>query len=119
MAADFPDGTNTAGPYALRLFDQPTEYKVERYEYEDGGVDVNVQPCGLRSWVLVYEGLSESDITTLRTHWNDARGMVEEFNFYHRRDATLYASVKYKEFKIGKHPKKWANSARVVLVQFA
>jgi len=119
MAADYPDGTNTAGPYALKLMDQPTEYQVTRYEYEDGGADVNVQPCGLRSWVLEYDGLTEAEITTLRTHYNDARGMVEEFNFYHRRDATLYPNVKYKEFKIGRHVKAWSNVARVVLVQFA
>lgn len=118
MPADYPDGVNTSGPTISKLLDQPTEFKTTVFEFEDGGVDVNVQPCGFKKWTLEYDGLTESEITTLRTHFNACKGATTSFNFYHRRDATLYPNVFYVEFKIGRHRKKWSTPVEVTLGSF-
>lgn len=118
MAADFPDGVNTAGPTIAQLTRNPTDYEVDTISYEDGGADVNVQPCGLVVWAVEYEGLTAAEVTTLRTHFNDARSSVEEFNFYDRNDATLYPGVKYKSFRVGKHLKTWSNMVSIELQLF-
>lgn len=117
--ADFPDGVNTAGPYCSRLQESPIDYPVDRTIYDDGGCDVNVQPCGLIKYELQYEGLSAAEVTTLRTHYNLAKGRTEDFNFYHRRDATLYANVKYESIKLPRRVKVWSNSVTITLLRFA
>lgn len=116
MAAQYPT-PSISGPTINKLIDQPVEYVKTVFEFEDGGADVNVQPCGLRRWVLIYEGLAAADVTTLRTHFNDARGKVETFDFYHSRDDVTYETVRYESFQIQKHERYWAKSARVVLVK--
>lgn len=114
MAAQYPDGVDLAGPSISRLSRQPIEYKVDITLFEDGGAVVNVSPCGMLRWVLEYEGLSQSDLATLRTHYNDARGTVESFQFYDRQTALTY-SVQYRSFEIGKHDKTWFVPATVIL----
>ena len=119
MAANYPDGVDTAGPTIARLMKQPLEFPAALFDRnEDGGVDVNVVPCGLRVYVLEYEGLSVSDLNLIRAHYNDARGKVEEFNFYDRQSATLLPNCKYRDFKIGKHQKVWAGLATVTIERF-
>lgn len=113
--ADYPDGIGTAGPYISRLIDQPVEFQVVRYEFEDGGLDVNVQPCGVRRWILEYEGLSASDVSTIVTHFNLAKGRVNNFEFYHRRDATTYANVRYADLSLLSRQKSWSNAVTVTL----
>lgn len=113
--ADYPDGIGTAGPYISRLIDQPVEYQVMRFEYEDGGMDVNVQPCGVRRWVLEYEGLSASDVSTIVTHFNLAKGRVNNFEFYHRRDLTTYANVRYVSMELPSRQKYWSSPVIVTL----
>jgi hypothetical protein len=112
---NYPDGVGTAGPYISRLIDVPIDYAVTRYEFEDGGVEVNVQPCGIRRWQLDYEGLSTSDLATLTTHFNNAKGRVNDFSFYHRRAATTYSGVKYVSLDLSPRAKNWSNGATVIL----
>ena len=53
MAANYPDGVDTSGPTIARLMKQPLEFPAALFDRnEDGGVDVNVVPCGLRVYVL-------------------------------------------------------------------
>lgn len=118
MAADYPDGQNTAGPTISRLAPLPIEYQPDIYKNDDGGVDVNVQPCGVRAWQIDYFALTAAEVTTIRNHFNDARGKVETFNFYNRQDATLYPDVQYKSLRIGKHKRTHVNAVSVVLVAF-
>lgn len=113
--ADYPDGIGTAGPYISRLMDQPLEFQVIRYEYEDGGLDVNVQPCGVRRWILEYEGLSAADVITIRDHFILAKGRVNNFEFYHRRDVATYDNVRYVEFSLPSRQKSWSNVVTVTL----
>lgn len=117
--ADYPDGVSTAGPFINRLIDQPAEYEVDMVRYEDGGVDVNVQPCGLKPIVLEYEGLTIADMETLRTHYNLAKGRINNFSFYHRRSAVTYSSVTYRSWAIGRHNKTWTGVLSVTLVRLA
>jgi hypothetical protein len=119
MAADFPDGELVSGPYCSRLQQSPVDYPADRTIYDDGACDVNVQPCGLIKYVLEYEGLTAAEVTTLRDHYNDARGKTESFNFYHRRDATLYGDVFYESLKLPRRIKIWSNPVTVTLVRFA
>lgn len=114
MAAQFPDGVDIAGPRIGRLLRQPIEYAVTQTLFEDGGCDVNVSPCGMLRWQLEYEGLSQADVATLRTHYNDARGTVESFQFYDRQTGLTH-SVQYRSFEIGKHEKTWFVPATIVL----
>lgn len=116
---DYPDGSATAGPYIARLLDQPTEYQSTLYEFEDGGVDVNIQPCGVKRYVLEYEGISTTDVSTIVTHFNNAKGRVNDFEFYHRREATTYSGVKYVEIKINRRPRSWVANMTVTLERLA
>lgn len=113
--ADYPDGIGTAGPYISRLIDQPVEFQVIRYEFEDGGLDVNVQPCGVRRWILEYEGLSASDVSTIITHFNLAKGRTNNFEFYHRRDVATYDNVRYVDLSLPSRQKSWSNAVTVTL----
>lgn len=108
-------GAYPTSVYIDTLIDQPIEYRVTRYEFEDGGVDVNVQPCGVRRWELRYTGLSVNDLNTLRTHYNNAKGRVNDFSFTHRRDLTTYTGVKYVSFTVPPRQKNWINEATVIL----
>ena len=108
-------GAYPTSVYIDKLIDRAIEYRVERYEFEDGSLEVNVQPCGIRRWELRYTGLSVTDLNTLRTHYKNAKGRVNDFSFTHRRDATTYTGVKYVSFDIPPRSKNWINEAVVVL----
>jgi hypothetical protein len=117
--ADYPDGIGTAGPHISRLITSPVEFEIDVIRYEDGGADVNVQPCGLQRFTLEYEMLTEAELATLRAHYNLAKGQVNDFEFYHRQDNATYAGVKYQSFNIGDHVKAWSQPATVILVRYA
>lgn len=117
--ANYPDGINTAGPTIARLITYPVEYPFDLFRNEDGGVDVNVQTCGVLRWELEYEGLSLSDEDTIRAHYNLAKGKVETFSFYSRYDSTLYTGVRYDSMQIPRHLRHWAKMLKVVLVKYA
>ena len=108
-------GAYPTSVYIDTLIDVPVEYGVERYEFEDGGMEVNVQPCGIRRWELRYTGLSSTDTDTLRTHFNNAKGRTNDFSFTHRRDSTTYTGVKYVSFTLPARVKNWSNEATVIL----
>ena len=116
---DYPDGVATAGPLITRLMDQPVEFEATQYLYEDGGIDVNVQPCGVQRWLVEYEGISVTDVTTLITHFNLAKGRVNDFEFYHRRNVATYAGVKYVELRINRRPRSWVANVSVTLEKLA
>lgn len=115
--AAFPDGVSVAGPSIALVVGQPLVFETSRFEYEDGGLDVNVQPCGQRRWTLEYAGLSAEDVATLRAHWNLARGTSYEFSFYDRRTGQTFDRVKYESFRLGAHVKQWSVPATIILVR--
>lgn len=115
LSTPYPDGVQYPGPYISRLIDQPIEYGVTKYEFEDGGVAVNVQPCGIRRWILDYDGLSQDEINTLVRHYNAMRGRSSTFEFYHRRDAVLYSNVRYVSMSLPSRTRAWSNQAQVTL----
>jgi hypothetical protein len=119
LSIPYPDGTLFSGPYIARLMDQPIDYGVTQYEFEDGGLAVNVQPCGARRWVLEYEGLSVDEVTQLRNHYNAMRGRSSTFNFYHRRDQVTYTGVRYVSMTLPAREKAWSNGASVILEALA
>jgi hypothetical protein len=101
--------------YIARLIDQPIDYGYEVYQFEDGGAEVNVQPCGARRWTVEYEGLSAAEIRQLIAHYNLMRGSSGTFNFYHRRDAVTYAGVRYVSLTIPQRQRASTNTATIVL----
>jgi hypothetical protein len=115
----YPDPSN-GGPLINRLVDMPPEHQrnVIKYEYEDGGCDVNVQPCSLKKWQLDYEGLTTAEMQAVLDHFNLAKGRVNTFPFFHARIGVTYAGVSYADLKIGKHPKKWVGMLQVTLQAF-
>ena len=80
---------------------------------------MNVQPCGVQRWLVEYEGISVSDVTTLITHFNLAKGRVNDFEFYHRRNVATYAGVKYVELRINRRPRSWVANVSVTLERLA
>lgn len=115
MESPYPDGEQFTGPYIARLIDQPIQFDSVTYEFEDGTATVNVQPAGLRQWVLEYEGLTEAELAQLTNHYNAMRGRSATFSFYHRRDNVTYAQVRYASMSIDNRSRKWVNGATVVL----
>jgi len=115
MESPYPDGEQFTGPYIARLIDQPIQFDSVTYEYEDGTATVNVQPAGLRQWVLEYEGLTEAELSQLVNHYNAMRGRSATFSFYHRRDNVTYTNVRYGSMSIDNRSRKWVNGATVVL----
>lgn len=108
-----------ASVYISRLIDEPIQYQSTLYEFEDGGVEVNVQPCGIRRWSLQYEGLSAAEAQTLLNFYNAVRGRSVTFNFYHRRDNVTYTGVRLVSMSFDSRSRAWVNGASVVLERLA
>lgn len=98
-----------------KLIEPPIDYPVTRYEYDDGGVDTNIAPCGLKRFLLTYEGLSATDFGTIFDHYNEAKGKVNTFDFTNPRDSILYTGVSYESFEVPDHTKSWSLNLNVVL----
>lgn len=116
--ANYPDGVGTAGPTIDKVIKQPIEFNVDRTINEDGSCEVNIIPCGMLRWTLEYTGLSDADVTTLRTHLNLAKGKVNDFSFYDRHDTATYTRCRYKSWKMGRHTKTWAKVISVEIESF-
>lgn len=114
LDSPYPDGELYEGPYIARIVDQPAEYGYAKYEFEDGSIDVNVQPVGNRRWQLEYTGLSAAEVAVLAGHYNGARGRVTTFRFYHRRDGVIY-SCRYVSMTLPQRERAWSNDVQVVL----
>lgn len=114
LTIPYPDGLLYTGPYINRIVDQPLDFGYTLYEYEDGGVDVNVQPCGAKRIQLDYDGLSAAEVSQLTSHYNAMRGKAGTFTFYHRRDEYGY-TCRYVSMTISAHVRNWSNSVQVVL----
>lgn len=108
-----------ASVYISRLIDEPIQYQSTLYEFEDGGVEVNVQPCGIRRWSLQYEGLTAAEAQTLLNFYNAVRGKSVTFNFYHRRDNVTYTGVRLVAMSFDSRSRAWVNGASVVLERLA
>lgn len=107
-----------SGPLINRLERHPIDYPVTRYEFEDGGVEVNIAPCGLQRWDVYHEGLTPAELQTLVDHWNEAKGKTNDFSFYdHQQDAT-FTGVSYADFQIDQHRHKQTLFAHATLVVF-
>ena len=98
-----------------KLVKPPMEYPQVRYEYDDGGVDVNVSPCGLQRFILTYEGLSSTDAQTILDHYDEAKGKTHTFDFTNPRDSVLYSGVSYESLDVQDHVKSWSLNLNVVL----
>lgn len=77
-----------------------------------------MQPCGVRKYQIDHEGITESELAALRTHFNLAKFKVNDFSFYNRQSNTTLSGFHYESFKIGKHRKRWARIVSTVLVRF-
>lgn len=101
--------------YISRLVDQPVQFQQITHEYEGGRVDVNLQVCGVRSWRIEYEGISEAEVDILVQHFREVKGRVGRFPFYHRRDDVVYEDCYYTAFDIPARIKKWANNVSITI----
>lgn len=106
------------GPVINQLIAEPKQYRVVRYEYEDGAGEVNVPVCGLQRWVLRYQGLSVAETQVLIDHFNLAKGQVNDFTFANPQDSTSYTGVTYEKIEIPAHTKYWAGNVNVTLRLF-
>lgn len=96
------------GPLINRIIDYPIEYQFIRYEYDDGGYDTNVQPCGMKRWGLEYEGLSAVELDTIVDHFNLAKHSTNDFSFANPQDGATYTGVKYERIEFPRHARMWA-----------
>lgn len=108
---------SAGGPVINRLVTQTREFKNDLTVNDDGTIDVNVQPCGIRRWQLEYDGLSESDAAALDNHFNSANGDANDFSFVNPRDSITYTAVRYEKYEVPRHPRKWALIRRVTLIR--
>jgi hypothetical protein len=106
----FPDSV-----YIARLIDNPVAFQQVTHELEDGRVNMNVQVCGVRSWRIEYDGISEDELAVLVQHFRDVKGRVGRFPFYHRRDDVVYEDCYYTAFDIPSRIKKWANAVSITI----
>lgn len=107
-----------SGPRINKMVIPPLEFPVTRYEYDDGGLDVNVQPCGLQRWILSYEGLTAVELAQIVDHFNLALGRVNDFSWTEPRFGEVFTGTKYESLEIPDHRKKWALLCNVVLWKF-
>lgn len=121
MAAQFPThlqlggDTNTIGPQPLKLLDVPPEYAITQKIFKDKGASVGQATTStVLVWRLSYDGLTAAEYDTLLTHYNDAQGMFEGFNFRHPRTAVLHSDVHYRSFEAD-HLKTHCRSCEIVL----
>lgn len=114
----YPDGVAVAGPSIDKVIHYPIEYPVDTYRNEDGGVDVNVQPCGILRIELYYSCLSLANLTTIRDHYNLAKGRVNDFSFYSRYDATTRTGMVYEKIEVPRHRKHWSKDLKVTLLKY-
>lgn len=117
--ANYPDGIGTAGPNIDTLVRQPLQFKSEITINEDGGANSNLTPCGILRWELEYVGMSDADLTTIRTHYNLAKGRRNNFSFYDRQTAVTHTLVKYESLQVPKGERSWSRRFRVVLIKFS
>lgn len=112
----------TAYPVSVtinKILEPLIEYPVIKYEYDDGGCSTNVQVCGLKRFILTYQGLSSTDFQTIITHFNLAEGLKNYFDFVNPHDSVTYENVFYENLSIGEHVKSWALNLEVTLRTFA
>lgn len=114
----YPDGVDVTGPTIDKVIPYPIDYGPEIFRNEDGGSDVNVQPCGVLRIDLVYSGLSFNDWNTIKDHYNLAKGKVNEFPFYCRTDDTTYTGMQYEKIEAPRHRKRWSKDLRVTLIKY-
>lgn len=113
--AAYPTPSNS-GPAINKQINPPPEYKTIRHRFEDGGADVNVQPCGPRRWILEYDGLSVSDAGILDDHFETAKGKTNDFSFFDARAGETITGVRYEQYEVNRHVKYWSLSRRITLV---
>lgn len=114
----YPDGVAVAGPTIDKVIHYPIEYAPDIFRNEDGGVDVNVQPCGVLRIELVYSGLSYDDWLAIKDHYNLAKGKVNDFSFYSRYNGTTYTGCQYEKIEAPRHRKRWSKELRVTLIKY-
>ena len=123
MAAQFPTRPNPsfptepAGPPHVKLRDLPLEYPVTVKTMKDGGATYGMpNPYAIRRWELTYQGLTAAEAATLVSHFDDAQGPYEGFDFRHPRTDVLYTDCHYDSFERD-HEKVWINSFTIVIVK--
>ena len=119
VVSGFPDNTNLGGPLPLRQVDYPPDYEVIRYYLEDGGIRVNVRPCGPVRVVLEYDGLTEVQAAILDDHWELAKGKTNTFPYFDRRAGVTYTGVRYDKFEIITHQKYTILARKITLLREA
>ena len=99
--SNFPT-TDLGGPYPLKVVPFPDEYPVVDYEFEDGGYECNVSPCGVKRWQIIYEGLTGAQAAVLDDHFDEAKKDVNDFT-YTTREGVVYTGCHYEEYVTAKH----------------
>jgi len=114
MPSAYPSLTTTV---PLKYSVLPPDFKdiTVEHKYEDGGVSFNTTSATApQRWLLEYNGLTASQLSTLDAHYASA-GLSQSFNFVDRAGATQ-TNVYYESYEKD-HVKSWVNSARVTLIK--
>lgn len=114
MPSAFPSITTTV---PLKYSVLPPDYKAITTvrEYEDGGASFNTRSNSApQRWILEYNGLTASQLSTLDAHYASA-GLNQSFNFVDRA-GTTQTNVYYESYEKD-HVKSWVNSVRITLIK--
>lgn len=121
------DSVNASYPRPLEFYVIPERFSGGKTVYDDGGVDtaLNHGGSGIKTWRLVYKGLTTAQATVILSHFLTAKWMEDQemsafaFNFRERSDvgSTLYSGVRYTKFE-NSHTKTWIHSIQVELTKF-
>lgn len=109
MIAEFPmDSVSGANPRPLNFLALPPAFKGAKIQYDDGGVDAELQygGTGTRVWRFDYDGLTAVQTALLDSHFNASKWLEDEgmsaetFNFRDRDSGVLYSGVRYTKYEV-------------------
>ncbi len=107
------------GPTIAVLQKLPVEFPGSTSkEFKDGGASYgSSNPNGLQKWLLIHQGLTTAEATTLDNHWSSANGIYGGFTFRDPRTGTTYSDVHYESYEYPQHKRITMTERRTVLVK--
>lgn len=86
-------------------------------EFKDGGAALGLPvTTPMLRWIILYDGLYDSEAYMIDSHYLSANGMYDGFTFRHPRTGVLYSDVHYEKFTVD-HRKTWIQRREVTLLK--
>lgn len=87
-------------------------------EFKDGGASYGLSNAnGLQKWLIIHQGLTTAEGTTLDNHNVSANGIYGGFTFKDPRSGITYTDVHYESYDYPQHKRITMTERRTVLVK--